>query len=223
MSTDLRASACLLLAGLAARAVGDAERAERLLAGVRQGDPAFGEARLLLGEISLDRGDAERALRYLTTDGVGPRARAGRWRALRQLGDDAAAAALLSDMEDDDAGGLALLDVHRRQLADAEERTARLTGPDDAAADTVATRPALAGRYTLQLGAWSDRSRALDMVRRHAQQLPDLRIEEARDARGQILYKVRTGAYDNPALARTEAERLRSRLGLDVFVTDRND
>lgn len=221
--TDLPGQA-LLLGGLAARATGDDKHAERLLSGVRQGDPAFAEARLLLGEISMDRGDAERALRYFTTEGVGPRAEGGRWQALRQLGDDRAAAQVLADMTEKDAGGLALLDVRRRQRTADDEEAARFATTDGAATtDTVATRPVTGGRYTLQLGAWSDRSRALDMVRRYADELPDLHIEETRDDRGQILYKVRLGSYDNPALARSEAGRLRSRLDLDVFVTDRSE
>ncbi len=41
-----------------------------------------------------------------------------------------------------------------------------------------------------------------------------------RDERGQFLYKVRTGAFVNPALARTEARRLADRLDIEVIVSD---
>lgn len=222
---DILPGQVLLLAGLAARATGDTDRAERLLAGVRQADPAFADARIALGEISLDRGDAARALRYLENADVGPRAAAGRWRAQRLLGEDRVAAAILAEMETQDVGGLALLEVRLRIRVDAEEKKAGLAGSDSTATrePVVVARPTIAGRYTLQLGAWSDRSRALDMVRRYADEVAGLRIDEDRDARGQILYKVRVGAYDNPALARTEARLLKSRLDLDVFVADRSD
>ena len=93
--------------------------------------------------------------------------------------------------------------------------------PDTAVTSTPVT--ANGGRHTLQFGAWSDRGRALEMVRRYRDEIPDLHIVEARDDRGQLLYKVRAGAYANPALARSEARRLEERLGLDVFVTDRSD
>ncbi|RKZ15914.1 hypothetical protein DRQ50_06920 [bacterium] len=221
---DIMPGQVLLLAGLATRATGDESRAERLLAGVRPGDPAFAEARIALGELSLARGDAERALRYLEAEDVGPRAAAGRWRAQRLLGADGIARQILADMERDDSGGLALLEVRRLLREAAEEESVRMAGDAGvASADAVAARPTISGRYTLQLGAWSDRSRALDMVRRYAGEIDDLRIDEARDERGQILYKVRAGAYDNPALARTEAARLESRLGLDIFVADRKN
>ena len=44
-----------------------------------------------------------------------------------------------------------------------------------------------------------------------------------RDPRGQFLYKVRSGAYVNPALARSEADRLQRTLGIDVIVAETAD
>ena len=72
----------------------------------------------------------------------------------------------------------------------------------------------------MQLGAFSDRALALEFHRRHVRQLPDLRIDKTRDARGQFLYKVRTGSYVNPALARTDARELARRLDLEVIVAE---
>ena len=37
---------------------------------------------------------------------------------------------------------------------------------------------------------------------------PPCEIDSVRDDQGQFLYKVRTGSFVNPALARTEAKRL---------------
>ena len=132
---------------------------------------------------------------------------------------------MLQDIRRRDPGGLSLLEINRLQRQEADEASARRTAAttDRDTVATSATAPAAGGRYTLQFGAWSDRSRALDMLRRYRDQLPDLHIVESRDDRGQLLYKVRAGAYANPALARTEARRLKDRLGLDVFVTDRSD
>ena len=104
--------------------------------------------------------------------------------------------------------GCETLTAYNRQL-DGEAGLATITA-------IYTTAPAAGGRYTLQFGAWSDRSRALDMLRRYRDQLPDLHIVESRDDRGQLLYKVRGGAYANPAMARTAARRLKDRLGLDV-------
>lgn len=212
----------LLMAGLAARALGETDRAERLLAGVRPGDPSFGTARVVLGELSLERADPQRALRYFEAAETGSRAAAGRWQAYRLMGEDGTAAALLAELERQDPGGLSLLEINRRRRQEADEAAARHTATTEAPADPVAVAPPT-GRYTLQFGAWSDRSRALDMLHRYQDMVADLRIEETRDEQGQILYKVRAGAYDNPALARSEARRLKDQLGLDVFVADRSD
>ena len=44
-----------------------------------------------------------------------------------------------------------------------------------------------------------------------------------RDDHGQVLYKIRSGSYVNPALADTEARRLERQLGVDVIVADLSD
>ncbi len=212
-----------LKAGLALRALGRAQQAREMLASVRPADPAFVLARISLGDIGLEQGDGALARRYYESAAdadplAARRSAAGRWRALRLAGEEGDAARLLERLQRDDPGALALLTIQRWRSDENEELQARLA---DQPADTVATRPeAPEGRYALQLGAFSDRGLALDFHRRYLSQLPDLRIDEVRDERGQYLYKIRTGAYVNPALARTAASDLADKLGIDVMVAD---
>ena len=50
--------------------------------------------------------------------------------------------------------------------------------------------------------------------------MSDLRIDRVRDDRGQFLYKVRSGEFVNPAQARSDAQQLGDRLGLEVIVAE---
>ncbi|MCP4571246.1 MAG: tetratricopeptide repeat protein [bacterium] len=209
-----------LLAGLALRAVGDPDGAERMFASVRPEDPSFAAARIALGDLGLEKGDAHLALRYfdaaLETGAV--RAQAGRWQARRLLQEDADAASILTDLQRNDRGGIALLEIGRQRHADADAESARRP---PAVRDTIATAPVTtAGRYTLQLGAYRDRGLALEIMRRYASRVANLRIDEDRDEHGQILYKVRTGSFVNPARARSEASRLSRDLDVDVYVAE---
>ena len=52
--------------------------------------------------------------------------------------------------------------------------------------------------------------------------MPDLRIEQVRDDRGQFLYKIRSGSFVNPALASTAAGRLERSLGVEVILAQAN-
>ncbi len=88
---------------------------------------------------------------------------------------------------------------------------------------TVSTPEDLSGRFALQFGSFSDRSLALRFVQRFQSQLPDIRIDQTQDEHGQFLYNIRTGSFVNPALARTEAARLRRAHSIDVQVTDLSD
>lgn len=215
-----------LLAGLTYRLVGQLQSAREMFASVRPADPAFAQARYHLGDIGLQQGDATLALRYFESgqrsdSGLShPALLEGQWRALRAGGDEQAALSALDRLRRQAPGSLALLEVGRLQREEAEELAAR--GEAGAAsADSTATRAAdPSGRYSLQLGAFSDRSLALDFQRRFAARLPDLRIDQEQDGRGQFLYKVRSGYFVNPALARTEAARLKRALGVEVLVTD---
>ncbi|MCB1182927.1 SPOR domain-containing protein [bacterium] len=216
-----------LRAGLSLRALGQLQQAREMLASVRPGDPQFVLARFSLGDIALEQNDPSLAERYFAaadkagTSDDARRTAAGRWRALMAAGDDRAAAALADALADDDPGSLSLLEIRRlRQLEEEEHAARRATDePEPVAARSVDRT----GRYSLQLGAFSDRGLALEFQRRFAGQLPDLRIDKTRDDRGQFLYKVRTGYYVNPALARTDAGEMQRRLGIDVMVAELTD
>lgn len=93
--------------------------------------------------------------------------------------------------------------------------------PTPRAAPPDKPRPAAEGRYTLQLGAFTDRGRALEFRQRHAGSAPGLAIEEGRDPRGQSVYRARVGVWSDPAAAGEAAVELGRKLGLDVIVVDR--
>jgi len=213
-----------LRAGLALRGLGDLQRAREMLASVRPHDPSFSLARYYLGDIGLDQNDPALALRYFDSaaDGgdreIWPRLAAGRWRALRNADDQHGAAQILERLEQEYSGSLALLEIRRILREEADEMAARAV---PAPADTVATQPEdSSGRYTIQLGAFSDRALALAFVERFVTQCPTLRVDQVQDDRGQYLYKVRTGRFINPALARTEAQRLERLLGIETIIAD---
>lgn len=218
-----------LRAGLAYRAIGNLQKAREMLAAIRPGDVAFAQGRGTLGEIGLQQNDPTMALGYFESvpeesgGGVDPILAAGLWSALRRTGEHARADQLVEQLRSRHPGCLALLEISRILRTEQEELAAR--GVDNSAAvDSVATRNVdRSGRYTLQLGAFSDRGLAMEMQQRFLAQIPDLRIEQLRDRRGQFLYKVRTGSFVNPALANTEAVRLARLLGVEVFVTDLAD
>jgi len=213
-----------LRAGLALRALGQLQKSREMLASVKPQDPAFLLARYYLGDIALEQRDASLALRYFesATGGSGstphPRVAGGMWRAYLDENRDRDADQLEQSLGRDHPGSLAMLEIQRLRRKHAEDLAA-MTLPDSV--DTKDNgNEASRGRYALQLGAFSDRGLALEFIRRFRNQLPDLRIDEVRDQRGQFLYKVRTGSFVNPALARTEAKRLARQLDLEVIVAD---
>jgi hypothetical protein len=212
----------LVLAGLSRRALGDPVGAAAMLATVQPGDPGFTAARAALGDLALADKDPAKAMRYYENAGNEARTGAGRWRALRLDGRQDAAEQVRRRLAEQDAGGLALLEIGRTLQAEEDDAAAR--GAQDPATarppTTTAPSPERAGRYALQLGAFSDRGLALDLVRRYGRQVPDLRIDTERDDRGQFLYKVRSGSYVNPALARDAADELKRSLGIEVFVAE---
>lgn len=216
--------AVYLRAGLSLRALGSLQRAREMLASVKPMDPDFFLARYYLGDIALEQKDAGLALRYFeaAADGgssaIHPRVAGGQWRALLAENRDLEAEDLAETLSQDYPGSLATLEI-QRQRREQEEELAAMT-PAGSTEPVVKNQEPDRGRYALQLGAFSDRSLALDFLRRYKSQLPDLRIDEVRDRRGQFLYKVRTGSFVNPALARSEADRLAGELGMDVIVAD---
>ncbi len=215
-----------LLAGMTYRLLGQVQSAREMLASVRPGDPAFVRARYYLGTIGLQQGDHALALRYFQSGAQGDRDRTqpdllgGQWQALRLAGQAADARGLQQSLNQDHPGSLALLEINRilREEADDLAQAALDQAPLDS---VVTSQPTPAGgRFSLQIGAFSDRALALEYMNRHKADLPDLRVDQVQDERGQFLYKVRTGSYVNPAIARSEAARLKREMGIDVIVTD---
>ena len=213
-----------LRAGLSLRALGRLQKAREMLASVKPQDPAFLLARYYLGDIALEQNDSGLALRYFDSaaDGGGTgslhRVAGGRWRALVNEGREGEAAELEKKLSRDAPGCLALMEIQRIQRSRQEELEAM--APLDPSEQDSGEASVSRGRYALQLGAFSDRGLALEFMRRYRDELPDLRIDEVRDERGQFLYKVRTGSFVNPALARTEARNLARRLDIDIMVAD---
>jgi len=216
-----------LRAALSLRARGRLQQAREMLASVHPGDPDFVLARYYLGDIGLEQNDATLARRYFmaaaeaTDDAGASRLAAGLWRVHMVAGQQQEADELVANLNARDPGSLALLEIRRLMQVENDEQEARSAAiaTDEVVTPVVDT----AGRYALQLGAFSDRGLALEFVKRYREQLPDLRIDKMRDQRGQFLYKVRTGDYVNPALARSEARQLQKRLGIDVIMTDLGD
>ena len=227
--SDSAPGEAFLLASIGLRALGELQRAREMLASVHPEDPSFQLARHYLGEISLELGDAVLALRYfdsaaavITTEPP-TRMLAGRWQALRIKGQDVEADNLQRNLEQTAPGSLALLEIRYHLRSEQEELAARLASKtlESPAADEQPE--ANDGRYSLQLGAFSDRSLALDFLRRYSEHQAQLRIDEVQDQRGQFLYKVRYGHFVSRAQALSQARKLGNQLGIEVFVTDLTD
>lgn len=214
----------VLIAALSYRALGDLQRSRELLAGIKPEDPAFGNARFYLGDIGLQTGETELALRYFESgqrDGeADPRLLAGCWRALRASGQDDAAATLLNGLQKQAPSCLALVEITRVLRTEEDEDQARISSHQADEPPTVVTAPVPAGRYTLQLGAFHDRRLALDFLGHHKEAFSDLFITTVRDEQGQFMYKVRYGSFVNPARARSEAKRLEQEHGIDIIVVE---
>lgn len=219
--------AVYLRAGLSLRALGNLQKAREMLASTKPQDPAFLLARYYLGDIALEQNDAGLALRYFEAASGGrgapphPRVAGGQWRALLAESRDQESRDLEQALGRDHPGSLSMLEIQRLRR-ERQEELAAMSLPESSDQGGIEPKPSR-GRYALQLGAFSDRSLALDFLRRHQGQLSDLRIDEVRDERGQFLYKVRTGSFVNPALARTEARNLADQLNMDVIVADLSD
>lgn len=212
------------LLGLGFRSLGQLQKAREMLASVKPSDKAFAGSRFFLGEIGLQQNDATLALHYFEAalkSEDNPKqalAQAGRWKALRHLGEDGKASSLFADLQKNYPGSLALLEIQGQLRGEEEEIAARMSSqPSDQVLDTPAET---SGRYSLQLGAFSDRGLALELKRKYADRLPDLRVDEVRDAHGQFMYKLRLGNYANPAQARTDAKFWSDKLDTEVIVTD---
>lgn len=185
--------------------------------------------------------DIEPALRARTVS--------GRCRALLRAGRAADVAAIADRLESQEPGSLALLEIRRALHESLEQggltpapatraRTGATSAPgtvsdDDAPAAEpgradVAPEPAAPAatrddgdRFTLQLGAFTDRGRALELQQRCADRVDLLTIVEGPDARGQTVYRLRAGAWADRDQAEAAARQLGEALDLDVIVVDR--
>ncbi len=216
-----------LLAGLTQRTSGNLQAAREMFASVKPEDNAFAAARYYLGDIGLENNDHELALRYFesgqknATEEEFSRLKSGQWRALRAAGKDQEAEIILGELRRDSASSLALVEIGRVLQIEDDKNSARVAAILEAQADSIATRPPeTTGRYSLQVGAFSDRGLALEFKNQHQETIPGLSITQIRDNRGQFLYKLRFGSYVNPALARSEAQRQKNKLGIDVIVVE---
>ncbi len=223
-------------------ALGRAVRARELLVSVRPDDADHGLSRALLGDIALAAGDADGALSWYDAaeradDRLRRRLATGRCRALLKAGRAREAEALAARLEVLDPDGLALLEVRRAlaagvpaaaRRAPAATDTSTPRGEEAAVPRAEAPTPPAEtagreapGRYALQLGAFGDHDRALELRRRLAGQVPGLALEEGVDAQGRTVWRARAGGWDERAAADDAARDLARRLGLDVRVIDR--
>jgi hypothetical protein len=216
-----------LLAGQAMRLAGDRQRAREMLASVRPEDPAFAEARELLGRIGLESGDSELALRYFESaqrhlEGPErPDLMAGRWQALRLLGRDVEAREMAVRLLREHPASLAAMEVTGLRRVEEEELAALADTVDTAAPAQLEV--SAARRYAVQLAAFRDRALALQFVARWQVEIPDLRVVARRDELDQPLYKVQTGSFVSQAQARAEVRRLEQEHGLAGFVAESGD
>jgi len=111
-----------------------------------------------------------------------------------------------------------VLEIHGTLSGEEEDIAARLASKP--ASEEIPVSEEISGRYSLQLGAFSDRSLALEFKGKFSDQLPELRVDEVLDPHGQFMYKLRLGYYPNPAQARTDAKLWSDKLGTEIIVTD---
>ncbi len=213
-----------LLAGLSHWALRNIQESREFFATIPQSDPAFVWARYYLGCLGLESGDLTLAQRYFESGQKSPLAQrtpsllAGKWEGLRQQGDWQGAEELARKILHEYPQSLAALRIHH--VLDQEALTAEVElPPAEPAPIDQAPEPAR-GRISLQLAAFSDRSRALTYLASWQQELPDLRVDEEEGPDAQILYKVRLGHFVSRSQASTEAQRLRRHHGLDALIVE---
>ncbi len=205
-----------LRAGLACRALKRFQRAREIFASVKPQDSSFSLARFYLGDIALEQGDPELALRYFESSSAAAgtegqsMAKGGRYAALLALGRQGEAATLAQKLRKVEQGGLTWLDLDENATPAPSVEDSTDVAPDGAGS----------ARFCLQWAAFRDRTLALTFVAQHTLDIPELRIVSAPDLSGQLLFYVRSGHYNNPVDARSQASELGSRLQMDVIVKD---
>ncbi len=207
--------AIFVRAGLACRALKRMQRAREMLASVKPQDPCFSLARYYLGDIALEQGDPELALRYFegsSENGFGQSvsmSQAGKYEALLALGrNDEAEAMLVGNGKQH--GGLSWLNVGAKPDF--------VPLPEDSV--STALPPVSKARFCLQWAAFSDRALALNFVKHHQDEIPDLRIQTDSPASSTGLFYVRSGSFNNPVEARDRAKTLGAQLNMDVLIKD---
>jgi len=223
-SRDRMPGELYLLAGLSQWAMRNIQESREFFATIPQSDPAFVWARYYLGCLGLEAGDPTIAQRYFESGQKGPHAErtpsllAGKWEGLRQQGDWQSAEELQKKILHEYPQSLAALRIH--YVLDQEALTAESASPPAEPAPILPTPESARGRISLQLAAFSDRSRALTYLASWQQELPDLRVDEEEGPGLQILYKVRLGHFVSRSQASTEAQRLRRQHGLDALIVE---
>ena len=213
-----------LLAGLSYLALNRSQRSREAFASVPQSDPAFGWARYYLGYIGLEVGDVTLALRYFESAQRSdlaeriPSLLAGKWEGLRRDGHHTEAAELQKYIVDNYPSSLAMLRVH--EILEREALNLAPASPESNRITVAVPDTPPRGRFSLQLAAFSDRSRALTYLAVWQENLPELRIDEEPWPGNQLLYKVRVGHFVSRAQASTEAQRLRRSHGLETIIVE---
>jgi hypothetical protein len=210
------------LSGLLARRRGDHESARLSLASVQPDNPNFAWARYFLARIAMQNGKPALARRYLETAEQAPSSTckadilAMQWE-LARVDDKDAAQRLDRELAHRFPNSLALTRVRDIQRHD-QELAGGITIEEPLAIDSKPEEKS--GRYTLQLGAYSDRGRAMTYRDAWADVLPDLTIAQSHDQRGRMLYKVRTGRYPSRSQATAAAEQLRRNHDLKALIVE---
>lgn len=213
-----------LLMGLCYWVLRDVQKSREAFATIPQSDPNFVWARHYLGYLGLESGDPTLALRYFESAERSPLAvhtpslLAGKWEVHRSEGRWDEAASLQESLLQDHPHSLAALRI--RSLLEREADT-QVFDPVTTHGDTTTSAPQTSrGRFSLQLAAFADRSRALTYLANWQDELPDLRIDEELDPDHPVLYKIRLGNFVSRNQARTESERLRRQHGLEVLIVE---
>ena len=214
-----------LLMGLCYWALRDVQKSREAFATIPHSDPNFVWARQYLGYLGLESGDPTLALRYFESAERSALAKrtpsllAGKWEVHHSEGRRDEAAGLQQSLLQDHPHSLAALRI--RSLLQ-READIQAFDPVTTLGDTTtsATTEASRGRFSLQLAAFADRSRALTFLASWQDELPDLRIDEELDPDHPVLYKIRLGSFVSRNQARTESERLGRQFGLETLIVE---
>ena len=209
------------LAGLLARRSGDLVSARNALASVRPDDPSFAWARYTLGRIAAASGDAALAKRYYDnaekagTPVCRAEVLAATWE-LSRSSDPRQALRLERELENRFPESLPLIRI--RELARRHEAVE--TGEAHADVPPSPAAAQAAGRYSVQLGAFADRGRALVFVDEWRGRLGDLVIAVGTDASGHSVHRIRSGTFQSRQRAVEWAEELQRDHGLSCMVVE---